>query len=342
MYTFAVKMKFELLTSIFSMAALLLSSTGCQKSEPTNNDSPLVLLPTDSLITIQTPDHLNEAVHPDILWLNDKFYLVVTPYPSLNDKYENPCVYTSSNGLNFTEPQPNLNPLVPTPANGHNDDPDLFYSKKDKLFILTFLETYYNDSAHLIFMSSPDFIHWTQKAQYNYHFLKQEPDKFMASPSLIEKNDSVFLFYMNFRKFGDKKTEIEYLKSKDPLQWKTNKSYSIDITYPHGFLPWHLDVIKSETNEYYMLCTGIYTDRIDWSLGLTDYSLCLYKSADLNHWTFVREIIHKTEVPDPMFKYIYRSTGIIQENMLYLWYSYTTTDGKSKLGFKKTPIHPQL
>lgn len=42
---------------------------------------------------ISTYDGSNQAVHPDMIYLNGKYWLVVTPYPYGMEEYENPCIY---------------------------------------------------------------------------------------------------------------------------------------------------------------------------------------------------------------------------------------------------------
>lgn len=62
--------------------------------------------PTKNL-NIETYDGGGEALHPKCLyfrenWEGFNFWMVLTPYKGMNEAIENPCIYTSDNGINFT------------------------------------------------------------------------------------------------------------------------------------------------------------------------------------------------------------------------------------------------
>lgn len=42
---------------------------------------------------IDTYDGSGQAVHPDMAYLNNQYWLVITPYPYGMEEYENPCIY---------------------------------------------------------------------------------------------------------------------------------------------------------------------------------------------------------------------------------------------------------
>lgn len=42
---------------------------------------------------IDTYDGSGQAVHPDIAYLNNRYWMVITPYPYGMEEYENPCIY---------------------------------------------------------------------------------------------------------------------------------------------------------------------------------------------------------------------------------------------------------
>ena len=121
--------------------------SGCSVYKGSNTlylDALMKALPNDTILKIKTYDGSGMVVHPDILYAEDnlkkgEFYLSLTPYPRFNDSLENPCIYKSIDGINFNESYSGLNPLVPTPKNykknlNHNDDPDIFYDSRKKLY----------------------------------------------------------------------------------------------------------------------------------------------------------------------------------------------------------------
>ena len=42
---------------------------------------------------LETYDGSGQAVHPDMAFWKDKFWLAITPYPYGMEEYENPCIY---------------------------------------------------------------------------------------------------------------------------------------------------------------------------------------------------------------------------------------------------------
>lgn len=47
----------------------------------------------DREFIVSTYDGSNQSVHPDFVYFNDIYWLVITPYPYGMEEYENPCVY---------------------------------------------------------------------------------------------------------------------------------------------------------------------------------------------------------------------------------------------------------
>ena len=91
-------------------------------------------------LIIPTYDKSNQVVHPSVIdfytehglqqWGGYRFWMVATPYPYSNDFYENPCVYTSSDGVNWFVPHKIINPIDQAPGGlkmGFNNDPDMIY-----------------------------------------------------------------------------------------------------------------------------------------------------------------------------------------------------------------------
>ena len=86
-------------------------------------------------LDIKTYDGGNQCLHPSCLYFSEgwngyKFWFVITPYKEMNEAIENPCIYGSNDGVNFT-PCPNANPLddiiLPSECE-YNSDPELVYN----------------------------------------------------------------------------------------------------------------------------------------------------------------------------------------------------------------------
>ncbi len=277
-------------------------------------------LPNDTILSVTSYDGSGQVVHPDIIFDNDTFYLALTPYPYYNDKVENPSVYVSTDGLQFTEAT--INPLAPTPAYDHNNDPDIF--KIDSGFGLLYLKTMRPDSQNLMLLQSRDYCKWQEQTLLHYNLKNKEP--FMLSPSVVQAKDSFYLFYANL----DTPLHIEMLSGKTFLNWNKGNRTFIYLKIEDGYVPWHLDVTKT-IKGYLMLCCAVLPSSEN------QYKLCLFKSINLKNWESYSCISCK-DLPDKKCKYIYRSTALIYSDTAAVWYSFVDSSNIWKLGFKKIPL----
>ncbi len=275
-------------------------------------------MPSDSLLEISTYDSSNQVVHPDILLSNDIFYLAITPYPYSNDYYENPCLYSSTDGMNFLSCV--SNPLVPTPLYDHNCDPDIFMD--DNKICICYLETMRPDSNNVILLQE------TKSLTFNkstiVHYDTQAGDKIILSPSIVRDQNQYFMFYMYDYK-------IEYLTSTDLHSWDKSNPQVINISLPDSYRCWHVDVFKAQDAEEYCMLLHGYD-------GPYAYSITYATSTNLTDWNIMGVVVNKDNIPDENARYVYRSTGIVNGNTLVVWYSYRTFDNKWKLGLKKVDL----
>ena len=54
---------------------------------------------------LDTYDGGGQAVHPDIVYYNNLYWLTITPYPYGMEEYENPCLYQGKNLNNLALPK---------------------------------------------------------------------------------------------------------------------------------------------------------------------------------------------------------------------------------------------
>ncbi|MDB5284347.1 MAG: hypothetical protein JWO06_3422 [Bacteroidota bacterium] len=311
--------------SLLSLSLLFLFS--CKHSAAPN---PLADLPDESLLSIPTYDGSGQGVHPDILYLDPplngkRFMMAFTPYPYYNDKLENPSVLLSTNGVDFAEPVAGENPIVPAPPYDHNDDPDILYDRHRGLYYLHYLQTMRPDSENVIRLESRDGITW--KPFYAVHFDLKKGDPFIVSPStVLDNNGSSYRMY--YVVLGSV-FKIQCITSVDGLTW--DKRNAIDVNYhlPAPMVPWHLDVFR-HGEEFVMLCS-CHDPQDDFQ----HQKLMLATSKDGINWDFKQKPLIES---DPNFHQclsIYRSTGLIFDNTLAVWYSMDDVNGVWKIGVKK-------
>jgi hypothetical protein len=289
----------------------------------------LIRLPQDTIITIHTYDGSNEVVHPDIVFDNDTFYMAITPYPKYNDKLENPSVYISTNGINFMEPAAGENPLSPTPAYDHNNDPDLIRTSGE--FRLIYLETMRPDSQNVVVLTGNNFRKWARKTLIHYDLKKGEP--FIVSPAMLLSADSFYLFYVNIDSSLHKAFRVEYLSTSVFSHLDKSKRNRIQLPLNEGFVPWHVDALKYK-GEYLLLCCCVKhgTTYID-----DQYELTLFSSNDMAHWR-QKAVLNCNDCADKSCRYMYRSTALAYDDTLAVWYSFVDSSKSWKLGFKKIQI----
>jgi len=310
----------------FFISIYLLVLAGCGNALEKKLDA----LPADAILEIATYDGSGQLVHPDILFHNDTFYLATTPYPFYNDKLENPCFYKSTDGINFTELSPGLNPLVPTPAYDHNDDPDLLFDSVSNEFQIYYLETMRPDSQNVILLTSKTGRTW--KKQTALHYNLSQGEIFILSPAVIRGRDNTERMFYVVK--GDSTNHIEFIEKKQT--WEKTAVQKIQIYYPENFTPWHLDVLKDEQH-YYLLCNGFYGNPASFEESKGKYTLLLFQSDDLMEWKFVNTLLDCTDIGNDCH-YVYRATGLVSDNTLALWYSYVTSEQTWRIGVKKIPL----
>jgi hypothetical protein len=284
-------------------------------------------LPQDTLLSIPTFDGSNQVVHPDVLFKNNQLLLALTPYPYYNDSLENPCLYKSKDGIQYEEYIAGINPLVPTPVMDHNSDPDILFNENGDLVIF-YLETMRPNTNKVIALTINDKTsEISSKTVIEYNLSKQED--LILSPSLAEIGKKKKLYYLYFVDMDVASDRIQYIESTTLYSFDKSQTKKNSISFPSDYVPWHLDVIRSNQT-YYLVTNGYYGDPAD-----KNYSLFLAESNDLIHWKNNREILTPNDVPDKTLKYLYRSSGLILNKTLALWYSYVTVDNVWKIAIKK-------
>jgi len=253
-------------------------------------------------LIIPTPDSSGQAVHPDIYkntTSNPAYVLSFTPYPFSRDKFENPSLLISSDGLHFHEEKKGLNPLVPAPPVDHNDDPDLFIYKNT--WNILYLETLRPDTQNLVLLESSDRLEWKSRILYSAN-LHDQKSIFVLSPSFVSLDSRNYIFFVN--KSDDGNT-IEFVSS-DELNFSFDTTIPVSIDM--GMLePWHIDIIQDKTTFYMLICTV--TKDIQ---NKNHYSLYIARSNDLKSWDLSNKRILSNA---------YRSTGFVSGPDIFVYYS---------------------
>lgn len=262
-------------------------------------------------ILIPTYDGGNQATHPDVVLERDaagglRLIMAMTPYPFSNDRFENPSLLVSRDGMTFAPPAGVVNPLVPAPRVDHNNDPDLRRDPRTGDYELLYLETLRPENKQtLVALRSPDLVAWTRRDAVVYDFTKGAP--FIVSPAAIEEGGKTYLFSVD-----PEGKRVQLMISDDGRTWDVAAAKTLPIDFG-AVKPWHVDVVRAEIG-FAMLISGFDT-------VFTAQNLYLATSPDLVTWTLrARPLLDHA---DPMLgvESLYRSTGLVEHGTLIVWYS---------------------
>jgi hypothetical protein len=284
----------------------------------------------DKPVRILTPtyDGSGQAVHPDILPLDDSQYafaLAFTPYPFTDDRHENPSILVSKDGLHFREEGPRVNPLASAPAVDHNDDPDLFLYGGS--YYMLYLETMRPERQNLALLRSEDRLTWSRATVATYELRGAEARPMIVSPAIVRHGCRLRMFYVNAT---EPPYRIEYLESDRVDSWDIGAARQPRFD-SMPFVPWHLDVVEGP-GVFYMLITAVRKGNN----GKLEYDLHVARSNDLEYWAVA---------PRPVFprmplgaRLVYRSTAYCSGRDLFIYFSYKSRFGEWKIGLVRKRV----
>lgn len=218
---------------------------------------------------IPEPYNIGQTVHPSVLhfdtpWNGYEYWMAITPYADSQNRFENPCVFGSHNGVNWEVPTGLTNPIEPTPTSGadlnadYNADPNLFYNN-DTLY-MAFRQSITQSGSvdlYVYMVKSTDGVNWSAKKQVLYFNIPDaDPDNPYLSPSLVKDGSgNVYMYYTNY----DHGTTTLSLARKpitgSPMvaaNYGAEQSVSI-IGKPDSRMPWHVEVQWNEEYGWEML-----------------------------------------------------------------------------------------
>ena len=277
---------------------------------------------SQSFLEIPTAYKSTQANHPDVLYFKNgfhgyKYWMACTPYPDSIDKFENPHILVSNDGISFYVPKGLKNPIVNTPNDnmqgGHLSDTDLMY--KNNMLILHYV---YNKRGVLgpakfyrvisrdgIKWSSPELIYESKQTVQGY------------SPAFVAEGKLTKMWFIS----GE--GSFNYVQSKDNEKtWESAKNCNIDLG---EWKSWHVDVIKTDKGYEGLMCAK--------NPGVKTRAVFYIRSTDGINWSSSKyPIIFPTETSWDSAE-VYRSTMIKLGNDYKLWYSARSKANKWHIGY---------
>lgn len=277
-------------------------------------------------LQLYTQDGTNQAYHPKVInfkekWNGYKYWMVYSPYPNGNDKYENPHIMASNDMVNWEVPKGLKNPIEDTPEDYehekvYNSDPHILYNEDNDEIEMYF--RYVNDNKDqmiLYKMTSKDGVKWTKKEKV---FEVKRTEKDYISPAIIHENGTYKLWFV------DKDRTVRYTESKDGKTWSKEKI--IKLNYPIAKLTtWHIDILKTEKG--YELLTVAYKNWKDRN----SMNLYYFNSTDNENYS-TGIIILRPSLISWDNRGIYRSSMIYEDGQYYVFYSALSTKFERGIG----------
>ncbi|HTC61821.1 MAG TPA: hypothetical protein VK709_03190 [Candidatus Saccharimonadales bacterium] len=200
------------------------------------------------LLNLETSDGSGQAVHPDVAYIGGGFgadkwtyWMACTPYPYGNAYHENPEIFASHDGTNWTVPSGLKNPQVPSlqRPGDHNSDPDiLFYQNELWLFYRETLRSKTPNENRIFLLKSVDGIHWSPRMEV----LSESQGKELLSPAVIH-NGTCFVMW-TIEIISGKLTLMRRCSS-DGVYWMEPVQGTLTgLQAPQSV--WHIDVIQEE------------------------------------------------------------------------------------------------
>lgn len=268
----------------------------------------------------------NEPTHPKILnfdepWNGYKYWIVYSPYPKANDRYENPNLLASNDRVHFETPKGLKNPIEDAPKNykklvTYNSDPHLVYNDdKDELEIYYRLVDDSRDEVVIYRLTSKDGVKWSEKEEI---IKATRSKKDYISPAIIYDDGVYKMWYV------DKNNVVKYAEAKGDMKFEDKKT--ITLKYPvYGISTWHLDVIKTEKG--YEMITVAYRN---WDDRLY-MNLYYFLSSDNENFE-KGKLILRPSINSWDNQGLYRSSFMYDDGKYYVYYAAIRTDGERGVG----------
>jgi hypothetical protein len=248
-----------------------------------------------------TYDLSGQAVHPSVLYIPSKwrfypYWMMMTPYPTGYDDYENPSLRKSQDGFIWEKQAGITDPLVGAPADvgtgGHNSDPCIALSNTNMYF--WYRVTTATGTSTIYLKIATDETHWSAAQATNI-------STNALSPSMQLIDGTWHCWYISLADHT-----LHHLTSADGITWAEAGECSLVIP---GYSNWHLEVqvtdlgyealISAYPNggtegNNTLLFHAVSTDGLDWTISngnkpVIDVSVGSWDSYEIYKASFYKD-----------------------------------------------------
>ena len=309
----------------FALCAL----AACNQSPPARTSELLHPLPPGwEVPNFVTPDGSGETVHPDFAqtpqgWPVGPWLLALTPYPSTDNRYENPSLYQSADGEHWREV--GTNPVVLPGPGFYLSDPDMLFNPDAGADGRGELWLYYRrvragkppvgeiPENELFLVRTANGTVWSRPER-----LIHVPNHRLISPSIVRRGNGDWLMWsVSAESCSGAATTVELRHSTDGRNWGAPQPVSIGFG---GLSPWHLEVQRLQLPEgpkYW----AMYSAKSPGSC--TPAVVFLATSDDGINWETQTSPIWRRGEIDQFADVVYRSTFRYDSatDSVFIWHS---------------------
>jgi len=283
-------------------------------------------------LRISTPDGSGQAVHPDVVHVPDGFlgyayWMGCTPYPFAEDRFENPVIRVSHDGVDWMPFPGAPDPLVEAPVNGswHHADTDIVLHNGT---IYVFYISTNREAAETVFsfICSADGVRWSAP-----HEIYR--GAWGVSPAVVVVDVSKWSMWYVVRD-SLARAQVSFVYRRDgPAAVALGRPEPCDLRIP-GHVVWHLDVIRSGPR-FEALVTAFPSGTNP------SRSRLFYTESDDGR---VFRLLSESPLIRPTLlgwdnRMIYRSSFVrCQDNSYRIWYSAASWGMRCGIGLVEGPI----
>jgi hypothetical protein len=176
-----------------------------------------------------------ENVHPDVVHLPQRFagypyWMVFTPFPLMNDRFENPTLRASHDGWHWQRVPGISDPLVPSPADPqmHHADPELIYHQ-GRLHVVYLTIRRWTNETTFSEISCGDDLHWSEPRVIGKSVNA-------VSPTFQVQGDVLHEWFVHNH-------ELVHCDGPDLSSLGHERKCRVSIP---DHVPWHVDILKVE------------------------------------------------------------------------------------------------
>lgn len=187
-----------------------------------------------------------QTVHPSVVrvpggWNGYEYWMAHTPYPGGDDRYEDPNIGASHDGVRWSVPRGMRNPVDDQPGSPgpYNSDVDLRMGPSDTMYLFWRTVMPERRQERLYYSTSTDGVTWSAKREFMRNDMSVRR---LISPSLLYENGRWVMWAVDMKPSPNR---VVHLKGGDRPEERWTEPARVDVgPMRPGREPWHLWIGK--------------------------------------------------------------------------------------------------